>query len=111
MTDDPIARMREEFIADASERVNNLYRILASLGPVQQPTRDEIDQLFRAAHSLKGTAAMFDLASVSRVAASVENILETSVNGKKFSDILTEAVGKTGEKIEVSDYPIYPQTI
>jgi len=96
MTDDPIARMREEFIADASERVDKLYRILASLGPAQQPTRDEIDQLFRAAHSLKGTAAMFDLAPVSRVAASVENILETVRSGTgdlrpDIADLLLEA--------------------
>ncbi len=96
MTDDPIARMREEFIADASERVNKLYRILASLGPVGQPTRDEIDQLFRAAHSLKGTAAMFDLASVSRVAASVENVLETVRSGEStlrpdIAELLLEA--------------------
>jgi elongation factor Ts len=34
----------------------------------------------------------------------VENLLETAVNGKKFRDIVTEAVSKTGEKIVVGDY-------
>lgn len=34
----------------------------------------------------------------------IDNILETAVDGKKFSDILTEIVSKTGEKIEVGDY-------
>jgi len=33
-----------------------------------------------------------------------ENILQTSVNGKKFNDILTETVSKTGEKMTVGDY-------
>jgi elongation factor Ts len=33
-----------------------------------------------------------------------ENILETAVDGKKFSDILTEIVSKTGEKVQVGDY-------
>jgi len=33
-----------------------------------------------------------------------ENILETVVDGRKFSDILTEAVSKTGEKTQVGDY-------
>jgi elongation factor Ts len=33
-----------------------------------------------------------------------DNILETSVKGRKFSDALTEAVSKTGEKIQVGDY-------
>ena len=37
----------------------------------------------------------------------VENILETSVNGKKFSDILTELVSKTGEKIQIGDLAKY----
>ena len=34
----------------------------------------------------------------------VDNVLETVVNGKKFSDVLTETVSKTGEKTQVGDY-------
>ncbi|HIJ66826.1 MAG TPA: elongation factor Ts [Planctomycetes bacterium] len=34
-------------------------------------------------------------------------ILETDVEGKKFSEVLTEAVSKTGEKIEVGDFTRY----
>ena len=37
----------------------------------------------------------------------VENVLETSANGRKFSDILTEIVSKTGEKTQVGDYAKY----
>jgi elongation factor Ts len=37
----------------------------------------------------------------------VENVLETSADGRKFSDILTEIVSKTGEKTEVGDYTKY----
>lgn len=33
-----------------------------------------------------------------------DNILETSVNGKKFNVVLTEAVSTTGEKIQVGEY-------
>jgi elongation factor Ts len=36
-----------------------------------------------------------------------ENILETTVDGRKFSDILTETVSKTGEKTQVGDYAKY----
>ncbi|MDT8303812.1 MAG: translation elongation factor Ts [Sedimentisphaerales bacterium] len=36
-----------------------------------------------------------------------ENILETVVDDKKFSDVLTETVSKTGEKTEVGDYARY----
>lgn len=34
----------------------------------------------------------------------VDNLLETSVDGKTFNDILTETVSKTGEKTQVGDY-------
>jgi elongation factor Ts len=37
----------------------------------------------------------------------VENILETTADGKKFSDILTETVSKTGEKTQVGDFAKY----
>ncbi len=36
-----------------------------------------------------------------------ENILETSVNGRKFSDVVMETASKTGEKTEVCDYTRY----
>ncbi len=34
----------------------------------------------------------------------VENLLETAVDGKKFRDVVTELVSKTGEKTQVGDY-------
>ena len=37
----------------------------------------------------------------------VDNILETAVDGQKFSDILTETVSKTGEKTQVGDFAKY----
>lgn len=37
----------------------------------------------------------------------IDNVLETSADGKKFSDILTELVSKTGEKTQVGDYAKY----
>jgi elongation factor Ts len=36
-----------------------------------------------------------------------ESVLETTVDGRKFSDILTETVSKTGEKTQVGDYAKY----
>ena len=36
-----------------------------------------------------------------------ENILESVIDGKKFNDILTENVSKTGEKTQVGDYARY----
>jgi elongation factor Ts len=36
-----------------------------------------------------------------------QNVLETAIAGKKFNDILTETVSKTGEKTQVGDYAKY----
>jgi elongation factor Ts len=36
-----------------------------------------------------------------------ENVLATAVDGRKFGDLLTELVSKTGEKTEVGDYAKY----
>jgi elongation factor Ts len=36
-----------------------------------------------------------------------ENVLESVIDGKKFNDILTETVSKTGEKTQVGDYTRY----
>jgi elongation factor Ts len=37
----------------------------------------------------------------------VENILETTIDGKNYNDLLTETVSKTGEKTLVGDYTKY----
>lgn len=39
--------------------------------------------------------------------AGADSIVETAVDGRKFSEVLTEAVSKTGEKIEVGDFARY----
>jgi len=48
-----------------------------------------------------------DYALVCPADQGVENILESVVDGKKFSDVLTETVSKTGEKTQVGDYAKY----
>ena len=36
-----------------------------------------------------------------------DNILQTSIDGRKFSEVIMQTAGKTGEKIEVGDYTRY----
>jgi elongation factor Ts len=40
-------------------------------------------------------------------AEGVDNVIATALDGKKFSEILTDMVGKTGEKTEVGDFTKY----
>jgi two-component system chemotaxis sensor kinase CheA len=76
MNRDPLVQMRLDFITDAADKVEKISRRLAAFDPERPIQRTEVDQIFRTAHSLKGTAGMFELDEVSKVAASVENVLE-----------------------------------
>lgn len=37
----------------------------------------------------------------------IENVLKTEIDGKKFSDILTEIVSRTGERMQIGDFVRY----
>jgi len=52
-------------------------------------------------------AALADYALACSADEGAENILETSVDGRKFSDVLAEVVSKTGEKMQVGDFAKY----
>jgi len=47
---------------------------------------------------------MADYALACKADEGVENLLQTEIDGKKFTEILTEVVSKTGEKAQVQDY-------
>jgi len=51
--------------------------------------------------------ALIDGIKESKPDSGPENILKTSVKGKKYGDIITETVSKTGEKLQVCDYERY----
>lgn len=53
----------------------------------------------------KATAdTMMDYAAACSADEGADNLLETEKDGKKFSQVLTELVSKTGEKTEVGEY-------
>ncbi len=81
MTEDPMARMKQDFIADASDTVEKVSHSLSALDPEQSPSRSQVDWLFRTVHSLKGTSGMFALHEVSTLAGSVEDLLEVARSG------------------------------
>jgi two-component system chemotaxis sensor kinase CheA len=76
VTDDPMVRMKQDFISDTSDTIEKISHSLADLGANETPSRTQVDWLFRTVHSLKGTSGMFDLHDVSALAASVEDLLE-----------------------------------
>jgi elongation factor Ts len=67
----------------------------------------ETDFVARSADFVAAAETLADYALACPADEGVENVLETSVSGKKFSDILAEIASKTGEKIQVEDYAKY----
>ncbi|HUS73697.1 MAG TPA: translation elongation factor Ts [Sedimentisphaerales bacterium] len=67
----------------------------------------ETDFVAKSDDFVAAVKALADAALACPANEGAENILETTVDGKKFSDILTEAVSKIGEKIQVGDYTKY----
>ncbi|UCG58032.1 MAG: elongation factor Ts [Phycisphaerales bacterium] len=67
----------------------------------------ETDFVAKSDDFVAAAEALADYALACPADEGVENILETVIDGKKFSDILTETVSKTGEKTQVGDYAKY----
>ena len=67
----------------------------------------ETDFVARSADFVAAAEALANYALACLADEGTENVLETSVDGKKFSDILAEIVSKTGEKMQVGDFAKY----
>jgi elongation factor Ts len=59
------------------------------------------DDFVAAAQSVK------DYAAACQADEGIERLLETTIDGRKLSEVVTEIVSKTGEKIQVGDYTKY----
>jgi elongation factor Ts len=67
----------------------------------------ETDFVAKSDDFLAAAEALADYSLACSADKGVENILEASVDGRTFNEILTAPVSKTGEKIEVGDYTRY----
>ncbi len=67
----------------------------------------ETDFVAKSDDFIAAAKALAEYASVCSADEGAESILETSVDGKTYNDILTETVSKIGEKTQVGDYAKY----
>lgn len=79
--------LRQTFFTEAGELLTQLESGLLALAD-RRPDADAVNSLFRAAHTLKGSAGLFGLQSVVAFAHVVEGLLETLRNAP---DSMTEA--------------------
>ena len=76
-----IDRFKESFREEAFELLAALEQSLLRLEEVPDD-RDEISAVFRAVHTIKGSAAMFGYSHISEFTHEIENILDGVRNGK-----------------------------
>jgi elongation factor Ts len=67
----------------------------------------ETDFVAKSDDFIEAAQSLTDYALACSADTGIENILETTIDGKKYSDVLTETVSKTGEKTQVGDYAKY----
>jgi len=67
----------------------------------------ETDFVAKSDDFVEAANALAEYAMACSASNGAENILETSIDGKKFDDVMTETVSKTGEKTQVGDYAKY----
>lgn len=64
----------------------------------------ETDFVTKSEDFISAAKKLADYAFACPAAEGADNVLETAIDSKKFNDILTEVVSKTGEKTKVGDY-------
>ena len=67
----------------------------------------ETDFVARSDDFIAAARALADYAIACPADQGIDNLLQTTVGGKSFREILTDTVSKTGEKIQVGDYAKY----
>ncbi len=92
MADRPFQKALTEFLSEAQEIIDALDRGLLRLDDTrhgQEADPDTLNAVFRAAHSLKGLAAMFGVERMTRLAHALEDRLDQVRMGRRQLDAAT----------------------
>lgn len=119
-----ISQYLDEFLADARDRIDSLSNAILTLekivkeGGSEEEKKAMIDQIFRDAHTLKGTAATMGFMKLSEVAHKMENLFDLVRSGKieptpelidvllEFLDIIEAMVDNIEETGEEGDFDV-----
>ncbi|HJS39333.1 MAG TPA: Hpt domain-containing protein, partial [Burkholderiales bacterium] len=82
------------FFEEAAEHLADMERRLVALDP-GDADREDVDGIFRAAHSIKGGANMFGFAEIAQVTHELETLLDAARRGslQMSSAIVDAALG------------------
>lgn len=104
------AEIVREFVAEAREHLETSDQQLLSLE--QDPGNSEaVDAVFRAFHTIKGTAGFLQMADLQELAHEAETLLdmvrkEELAFGDGLSDVIFESVDKMKEMIDLVDHAL-----
>lgn len=87
--DDP--EVMETFVLEMNQRLEEMESGLAGLAPGLAPDRGTVDEVFRAAHSLKASANLLRFANIEAVTHGVETVLDAMRSGRLVPEAPTMA--------------------
>lgn len=79
-------QLRRIFYEECRENLEILERELLALDPSASPCLENINTIFRAAHSIKGGSATFDLTEISQFTHVLETLLDEAREGNRQLD-------------------------
>lgn len=109
------AKYRELFVQEAHEHIQRLNQALLKLEKEPEAS-GYIDELFRAAHTLKGVAATMSYDQIMQLCKAIEEVLDVLRKGKsklsthtanilfKCFDVLEEMVDDESKKVDLKPY-------
>lgn len=107
-----LVKMRDEFLGELSERCNRLDDLVLQLEK-SPADRDTFNELFRTAHSLKGSGGTHGLTIITTICHHLENLLTEADAKQKFeADFASHALSfvdllRRVENAAVQDTPNY----
>lgn len=106
-TQEPLLEM---FIFETYQLLEQMENLIINIEKSGHVDQDEINEIFRIMHTIKGSSAMMNIGSISSVAHSVEDLFYILRENKtidydqsKVSDIILESIDYIKEKIGMID--------
>lgn len=92
-------QFHESFFDESAEHLDDMERLLMALN-LEQPDPDDLDSIFRAAHSIKGGSGIFGFEALGAVTHVMENLLDRARDGSlELSAELVDLLLKTGDEL------------
>ena len=92
-----MSRFHDVFFEEVAEHLDSLERILLELD-VTNPSSDDLDAIFRAAHSIKGGSGTFGFGEMAAFTHHLESLLDKVRNGEiQLTDGLVDLTLRAGD--------------